>query len=380
MTYAHSRPVIEVSVRKASARAAATLGLTLTAALALTGCAPSGDAGPATNTGNASNTVTLVVHDSFVDGEAFSKAASAATGFDVKVMTAGDGGELANKLVLTKGAPIADAFFGVDNTFVSRVIENEVAQPTKYEDVPARATELAGGVAGNEGGGSALSAVPIDLGATCINVDTTWFAANGINEPQNFDDLADAKYKDLTVLLDPTASSTGASFMIATVAAFGEDDFADYWKNLDANGARMVQGWSDAYYGEFTGASDTGTRPIVVSYSTSPAFTVNDEGTESTTRALLDTCSTQIEYAGVLEGAANPEGAQAVIEYLLSAEFQQTIADEMYMYPVDDTIALPTAWEQFAPLPTADQVHDLDPAAISTGLTGWLRSLGDVIG
>lgn len=380
MTYAHSRLVRTMSVRKASVRTGAALGLTLTAALALTGCAPGADAGPSGNSSTSNNTVTLVVHDSFVDGDAFSKAASEATGYDVKVMTAGDGGELANKLVLTKGAPIADAFFGVDNTFVSRIIENDVVQQVAYEQVPARAAELAAQITDNSVGGSEFGAVPVDLGATCINIDTAWFAANDIDEPVSFEDLADAKYKDLTVLLDPTASSTGASFMIATVAAFGEDEFADYWKQLTANGARMVQGWSDAYYGEFTGASDTGTRPIVVSYSTSPAFTVNEDETLSTTKALLDTCSTQIEYAGVLQRTENPEGAQAVVEYLLSNDFQQSIADEMYMYPADEAITLPAAWAQFAPLPTAEQVHDVDPSTISTGLTGWLRSLGDVIG
>src|SRR3546814_14477936 len=87
------------------------------------------------------------------------------------------------------------------------------------------------------------------------------------------------------------------------------------------NGAKRTQGLSDACEGEFTGSSDKGKRPIVVSYDTSPAFTVTDGGT-TTTAALLDTCFEQIEYAGVLANADNPEGARALIDFLLSEDVQ----------------------------------------------------------
>lgn len=351
----------------------AALALSAIAVLGLAACAPQGSK-PGDG---AADAVTLVVHDSFGDAKAFEKAASKATGYTVKVITAGDGGELSNKLVLTKGAPIADAFFGVDNTFASRLIENGVAEPITPESLPARAAKLAAEL---EPGGGSIPLVPIDMGATCVNIDTAWFAAHSLAEPETFADLADAKYKDLAVLIDPTASSTGASFMIATISEFGEAGFADYWKRLTANGARLAQGWSEAYNEEFTGASKTGTRPIVLSYSTSPAFTVNEAGTESTTRALLDTCSTQVEYAGVLAGAKHAKGAEAVVNYLLSGAFQSTIPDEMYMYPVDESVALPESWAKFAPLPAEGTTHDLAPAKIEAGLKGWLRTLGDAIG
>lgn len=360
MTYTSARQHSRV-------RTLTALALVSSATLALAGCAS--QAQPTSEGGSQSQDVTIIVHDSFVDGEEFEAAASAATGYSVKVMTAGDGGELTNKLVLTKGAPIADAFFGVDNTFASRLLDNDVAQEFTPDALPDRAAQHQLG-----------ALVPIDMGATCINIDTEWFEAQGVTEPEKYEDLTKPEYRDLTVLLDPTSSSTGASFMIGTVEAFGDDDFAEYWTQLVDNGATISQGWSEAYYEQFTGASEAGTRPIVVSYSTSPAFTVNEDETQSTTRALLDTCTTQFEYAGVLAGAANPEGAQAVVEYLLSEEFQATIADEMYMYPIDGTIALPASWEAFAPLPSAEQVHDLAPGDIETGREGWLKSLADAIG
>ncbi|UOQ61864.1 thiamine ABC transporter substrate-binding protein [Leucobacter rhizosphaerae] len=342
--------------------------------LALAGCA-TGE-GPSDEA--ASKRVTLVVHDSFPN-DAFAEAASAATGYEVEVVSAGDGGELTNKLVLTKGAPIADAFFGVDTIFASRLVDNDVVEPYRPEAFPESAVDLA--IADTDSDTTdAFSLTPVDRGATCFNIDTAWFAEQGLAEPTGFEDLADPAYRDLTVILDPTASSTGASLLVGTVAAFGEDGFADYWQRLVDNGARIEQGWTEAYNGQFTQGGGDGTKPIVLSYSSSPAFTVSDDGAATSTRALLDTCSSQVEYAGVLAGAANPEGARAVVDYLVSREFQETIPDTMYMYPVDAEAQIPEAWSTFAPLPDPGAAHDLPAAEIEAGREGWLRTLSEQIG
>src|SRR5690606_1463702 len=103
-------------------------------------------------------------------------------------------------------------------------------------------------------------------------------------------------------------------------------------------------------------------------------------GTETTTRALLDTCTSQIEYAGVLAGAANSEGARAVVDYLVSVEFQSTIPDSMYMYPVSANAEMPETWVKFAPLPSQDQLNDLDPATINAERETWLKTVSEQIG
>jgi len=325
-----------------------------------------------------SRSVTIAVHDSFPNDD-FAKAASAATGYDVTVVTTGDGGELTNQLVLTQGAPIADAFFGVDNSFASRLIDHDVVEPielSELKNVPSHALELGADLVpentGDAASIAALPLVPVDYGAVCMNVDTGWFEDHGLQRPESYEDLTDPAYRDLTVLIDPTASSTGAAFLIGTVEAFGEDGFADYWSKLIDNGARIESGWGEAYNGQFTQGGENGAYPIALSYATSPAFTVTEDGSASTTAALLDTCTNQIEYAGVLKGAANPEGARAVVDYLLSREFQDTIADAMYMYPVDDEATIPAEWTEFAPTP--DAPHDLSPAKIEAGREGWLKT------
>ncbi len=318
------------------------------ALLAVTGLALTGCATPSDGPGMAdSNTVTLVVHDSFPNDE-FAAAASAATGYDVRVISAGDGGELTSQLVLTQGAPIADAFFGVDNVFISRLVDSDV-------------------IAGDD------AAVPVTQSATCINIDPAWFTEHGVAEPKTYGDLADETYRGLTVLLDPSTSTTGASFLIGTVAKFGGEGFADYWTKLAANDIRIENGWTEAYNGQFTQGGGDGTYPIVLSYSSSPAWTVTEDGSATTTKTLQDTCSSQIEYAGVLNGSANSEGAKAVVDYMTSLEFQDTIADTMYVYPVAKDAYVPAEeWEQFAPMPTAP--NDMTPAEIGKNRESWLKT------
>lgn len=355
---------------KASIRTLASRGSLVAAAtvigLAVSGCASGQQQG---GEQDERNTVTLIVHDSFPNDE-FEKAASEATGFEVRVLTAGDGGELASQLVLTQGAPVADAFFGIDNVYASRIVEGDVAEAY----LPASLPERAEAHLYDESG----TLVPVDLGATCINIDPAWFAERGIAEPTSYEDLASEDYRGLTVLLDPSTSTTGASFLVGTVAQFGEAEFAEYWQRLAKNDVRIEQGWTEAYNGQFTQGGGEGTFPIVLSYSSSPAWTVTEDGTSSTTKALLDTCSSQIEYAGVLRGAANPDGARAVIDYLLSRDFQDTIADTMYVYPIDENAYVPAEWEQFAPLP--DAPNDLSAAQIGAGRESWLKSWSEATG
>lgn len=354
-----------------SRRIIAPAAVLAAATLSLAACAASPsqvEPSSSTSPSGEDRSVTLIAHNSFPN-EDFAAAASAATGYDVTVVSAGDGGELSAQLVLTKVAPVADLFFGIDNVFASRLIDHDVVAPyTPAQPLSGRVADLATEL----GGDAPYPMVPIDVGATCLNIDPQWFAENQVPEPTSFEDLAEEQYRGLTVLLDPTTSSTGASFLIGTVAAFGEEGAAAYWESLAANDVRLEQGWSDAYYGQFTQGGADGTYPIVLSYSSSPAWTLTEDGSASTTTALLETCSTQVEYAGVLAGAANPEGAKAVLDFMLSAEFQDTIADSMYMYPADETAYIPEEWQQFAPMP--DAAHDLTPAEISAGLDDWLKA------
>ena len=217
----------------------------------------------------------------------------------------------------------------------------------------------------------------VDYGDVCVNVDHNYFAAKGLAEPVTFEDLARPEYKDLLVVQSPATSSPGLAFLLGTVAHFGQDGWQSYWTQLKDNGVKVASGWTDAYTVDFSGSSGKGARPLVVSYASSPPAEVADGATTAPTGALLDTCFRQVEYAGVLNGAKNAAGAQQVIDFLLSPEFQAAVPDAMYVYPVDTKAALPAAWELYAPVAAAPA--ELDPAVIAANRDVWISAWSDLL-
>jgi thiamine transport system substrate-binding protein len=351
----------------------AALGSTL-AALALAGCSLTGGTGPTATEASTSGgspdgasggTVVLATHESFHLPKKLVRAFEAETGYTLEVRASGDAGTLATKLSLTADNPIADAAFGIDNTFASRPLgEGAFAEITPSVTPPAQYALADGGD----------RLVPIDSASVCVNVDTAWFDEEGIEPPRTLEDLADKKYRDLFVTPGASTSSPGMAFFLATVAAFG-DSWRDYWTDLLDNGTKVVDGWEDAYYGDFTAGSKNGTRPIVVSYDSSPAFTVS--GGRSTTAALLDTCFRQVEYAGVLAGADNPDGAEALVDWLLSDEVQSALPESMYVFPVMPDATIPADWARFAPQP--DDPYQVAPEEVAAHREQWLTEWTDVV-
>ena len=360
-------------IRAGGARRTVGAMVAATAVAALGACSlvgtddgPAGDGetdGPGGEGGG--ETVVLVTHDSFALPDDLVAAFEEETGYTLETRAPGDGGALVNQLVLTKDAPLGDAVYGIDNSFATRAIDEGVLEPyTPAGAVAEYAVDDAG------------SLTAVDMGDVCINVDHEWFAQAGIPEPTTLEDLADPTYRDLLVVTNPATSSPGLAFALATVGAFGEDGWLDYWAALRENGVKVASGWSDAYYVDFSGPSSEGDRPLVLSYASSPPYEVPEGATEAPTGALLDTCFRQVEYAGVLAGAANPEGARAVIDWLLSPEVQAAIPENMYVYPVTD-VELPESWAQFAPL--APTPFHVEPEVISQNRDAWIEQWTDTV-
>ena len=336
------------------------------ALLPLTACSLTGgedSSSDASGDAAAPQEVVLVTHDSFFLPRKLIKAFERDSGYDLVVRASGDAGTLTNKLVLSRGNPQGDVAFGVDNTFASRALDNDVFAPYSAQ-LPAGAEAYV--LPGDDG-----RLTPVDNGNVCVNVDTTWFAAEGIAPPESLDDLVDPAYEDLFVLPGAASSSTGLAFLLATIARFGEDGWQDYWKQLADNGLKVTSGWSDAYEVDFTQGGGGGDRPIVLSYDSSPAFTI--DGDASTTKALLDTCFRQVEYAGVLTGAKHPQAAQKVIDWMLSDDFQAALPENMYVYPVSTSVDVPEDWATYAPLsakPWSVPADEID-ANREAWLTEW---------
>jgi thiamine transport system substrate-binding protein len=349
-------------------RRAIMLTAAVTAAT-LTACSAGTGDGQQQGEGDEQNKVVLAVHDSWAMPEELVTEFEEQSGLELEVVPSGDAGEVTNKLVLTKDNPVADAAYGVDNTFGSRALEEGVFATPSEADQPRHLERF--GLAGDDE--SALA--PVDWADVCVNVDDRWFRREGLQPPRTAEDLTRPAYADLFATPGPSTSSPGFAFLLFTVATYGEDGWQDYWRRLLANGARVTSGWTEAYEGDFT-ASGKGDRPIVLSYNTSPPFTIPEDGDRPTTSALLDTCYRQVEYAGVLDGADNPDGGRQVVDWLQSREVQEALPTNMYVLPVDPDATLPRRWARWAPRP--ESTPSVEPARITEMRETWIREWTDL--
>lgn len=360
---------------------ASTVTAIAACALVLSGCTLAGDdesdegssaeddSAAASGTAPANDEVTLVSHDSFNLPEDVLQAFTDETGYEVTVQTMGDAGSLVNQLVLTSDSPVGDVVFGVDTSFASRTV-NEGVLASYSPDLPQGAEQHA-----LDGEGAEML-TPISYGDVCVNIDDQWFADEGIEPPETLQDLTESTYEDLFVTPGASTSSPGLSFLLATVGEFGQDGWQDYWEELMANGTAVTNGWTDAYTVDFTAGGGDGDRPIVLSYASSPPVTIPEGGDEPTTSALLETCFRQVEYAGVLQGAENEPGAQALVDFLLSDQVQAAIPDAMYVYPASEEVELPELWEQWADV--AQDPIEVPADEIEQNREEWIQEWADI--
>jgi thiamine transport system substrate-binding protein len=250
-------------------------------------------------------------------------------GVKLQIVKAGDAGEMTNKLILTKARPIADVVYGIDNTLLPRALAAGVIEP--YTGPAAQRMSAATLPAG---------AVPVDYGFVTLNIDKAWFAQKGLALPTRLEDLTQPAYAKLLVVQNPATSSPGMAFLLATIGGLGEEPAFGWWKAMRANGVKVAKGWTEAYYTDFT--RNGGTRPIVVSYASSPAaevFYSKDKITEAPTANLFlkGGVFRQVEGVALVKGGrpAAREAAGQFIEFMRSPAVQQALQTTMWMYPAE---------------------------------------------
>ena len=315
----------------------------------------------------APTTITLLAHDSFAVSKQVLADFEARTGITVKVVTGGDAGEVVNKAVLTAGEPEGDVLFGVDNTLLSRAVGAGIFAPYRSALLADVRPELRALVTGN-------AVTPVDYGDICVNIDDAWFAKKGVTPPADLAALTDPRYKDLLVVENPATSSPGLGFLLATIARYGADGWKDYWTKLRANGVKVDDGWTAAYEGDFSAGGKGGSRPIVVSYASSPpaeiVYATDPKPTHPSTSVMTDGCFRQVEFVGVLSGTTHEQAARAFVDFMLSQPFQQDEPLSMFVFPSVVGTPLPDVFTKWAATP-ADSLT-LPPAEITANRETWV--------
>jgi thiamine transport system substrate-binding protein len=319
-----------------------------------------------------SKTVTLVSHDSWAASKDVIAAFEKQSGYKVRVLKDGDAGQAVNKAILTKDNPQGDVFFGVDNTLLSRALDNGLFQ--SYEAKGSDRIEAEYRVDQDK-----HRVTPVDTGDICVNYDKKYFADRKLEPPRGFDDLVKPQYKNLLVTENASASSPGLGFLLGTAAKYGDSGWEGYWKKLKANGVKVVDGWEQAYNEEFSGSAGgkkaKGDRPLVVSYASSPpaevVFADPRPGT-APTGVAEGTCFRQVEYAGLLSNAKNTKGGKAFLDFLISKRFQEDMPLNMFVHPVREGAQVPPEFVKYGP--QAKDPETMDPAKIADHRDQWVKS------
>jgi thiamine transport system substrate-binding protein len=289
-------------------------------------------------------TLTLMTHDSFKIGDNLIKKFEQKYNVKLTVIKGGDAGSALNQALLSKENPLADVFYGVDNTFMSRALQADLFVPY--------ASPLLSDIDDRLKLDPQNRLLPVDYGDVCLNYDKKWFQEKGLAPPRNLEDLIDPRYAGLTVLENPATSSPGLAFLLATIGRFGDPGYLEYWKKLRDNNVLVTNGWEDAYYGHFSAASDDD-RPIVVSYATSPpaeVFFSEKPLEDAPTAAVIEDGAVfrQIEFVGILKGTSKRDLAEKLVDFMLSREFQEDIPLNMFVFPANKKAALPEVFEKYA--------------------------------
>jgi thiamine transport system substrate-binding protein len=319
-------------------------------------------------------TLTVMTHDSFAASEELIRQFESEHNVTLSFVRSGDTGSALNQAILSKENPLADVFYGVDNTFLTRALEEGIFEaydsplldviPDEYKVDPTH------------------HALPVDYGDVCINVDKSYLAENNLPVPASLEELVEPQYEGLLVTENPATSSPGLAFLMATIAQFGEDGYLDYWSALKENSLVVVSDWETAYYTNFSGSTGQGPQPFVVSYGSSPAAEVyfaEDPPEEAPTGSIIgpNTCFRQIEFVGILQGTENRDLAEAWVDFMLSVPFQEDVPLQMFVFPVNPEAELPQVFLDHVQIP--QEPATLAPECIDQNRESWIEAWNETV-
>jgi thiamine transport system substrate-binding protein len=344
----------------------------IVAVISLSGCESAGSTPDATQTSSAPAELTVMTHDSFAVSEGVVQAFQDQYHANVRFLKSGDTGTALNKAILSKDNPLADVFYGVDNTFLSRALREGIYEPYTspvLADIPVEFKLDPDN-----------RALPVDFGDVCVNYDKAYFDERDLALPNVLEDLLKPEYRDLLVVENPATSSPGLAFLLATIGHFGEDEYLTYWQALNDNGMLVVNDWDTAYNKEFSRAG--GSRPLVVSYGSSPPFEMIFSDTplpEPPTGAMVGdgSCFRQIEFVGILAGTTQRDLAEKWVDFMLSTTFQEDIPLQMYVFPVNPAAQLDDTFAKYLQVP--ENPASLDPDLIAENREKWIQDWTETV-
>ncbi|RUM95585.1 thiamine ABC transporter substrate binding subunit [Pseudaminobacter arsenicus] len=266
--------------------------------------------------------LTIYTYESFTaewgPGPQVEKAFEAECGCDVEFVSVADGVALLNRVKLEGVATKADIVLGLDTNLTADAKATGLFLPSGVDrariDVP--------------GGWSDDTFVPFDYGYFAVVYDSETLKT----PPASLKELVEGDANQKIAIQDPRTSTPGLGLLLWVKAVYG-DEAPEAWAKLQKRVLTVTPGWSEAY-GLFT----KGEAPMVLSYTTSPAYHMIAEGTERYQAASFSEGHyLQVEVAAITTtGEKNPL-AQKFMDFMTGPGFQDAIPETNWMFPAGQT-------------------------------------------
>ncbi|MBX3529369.1 MAG: thiamine ABC transporter substrate binding subunit [Rhizobiaceae bacterium] len=303
----------------------------------------------------AQDKLTVYTYESFTSewgpGPVVEKAFEAECGCDLSFVAVADGVALLNRLKLEGSGTEADIVLGLDNNLTHEARETGLFAP---HGADLAALQVPGGWSDD-------IFVPYDYGYFAVVYDTETVK----QPPASMKELVEGDPAQKLVIMDPRTSTPGLGLLLWVKAIYG-DKAAEAWGKLKGRVLTVTPGWSEGY-----GLLTSGETPMVLSYTTSPAYHMIAERSDRYRAARFEEGHyIQVEVAGVTtKGAANPLAAR-FMAFMVSPGFQDAIPETNWMFPAGQTTEPlnPVFQDMIRP----DKPLEIDPAAVAANRKAWI--------
>lgn len=183
--------------------------------------------------------------------------------------------------------------------------------------------------------------------------------------PASLKELVESSDVEL-LIQDPRTSTPGLGLLLWVKQVYG-DGAAEAWRQLRPRIVTVSAGWSESY-----GLFQEGEAPMVLSYTTSPAYHIIAEETDKFQAAAFEEGHyMQIEVAGKVASTDQSDLADAFLRFMLTPGFQEIIPTTNWMYPA----ALPTDQlpEAFATAVNPETALLYSPEEVLASRSDWVN-------
>lgn len=303
----------------------------------------------------ADKVLTVYTYESFISewgpGPKIKAAFEETCGCTVDFVGVADGVALLTRLKLEGEGTKADIVLGIDTNLVEEAKATGLFEP---HGVDTAAVTVPGGFADD-------TFIPYDYGHFAVVYDSQALKT----PPTSMKDLVEGDPSQKIVIEDPRTSTPGLGLLLWVKSIYG-DKTDEAWAKLKTRILTVTPGWSEAY-GLFT----KGEVPMVLSYTTSPAYHMIAENTDRyQAAAFSEGHYIQIEVAGLLKTAPQKDLARDFLKFTISPAFQDEIPTNNWMMPAAPTSQpLP---EAFGKLVSPAKTFLMSPEEVARNRKAWI--------